>query len=588
MIFPVILDSRPEFLGDAADTRSLLLAHVGARTLLECLADRLRRVSDAAPSVLADFAHERAYVEGLRSQAPGLREVVKTRDFRSWLAGCEPSDFLLLVDPRCFPVDGFEDQLVLRHPGVDPRWAHHLVAMDRSASGTRERLDVDASGLVRRIQRHYEAVTWPFCSGVACSILPASCGLVLDELSFASLGELRRALAAAGVPSRDLPLQCAGIDLTREAGLLELNEALVLEACAGALPEGGLRIGDGQLVHPTARLVGPVVLHAGVEVGADAVVLGPTMLGPGVRVGEGAVVAQSLLASGAHVPPGRTLRHRAVFERLPASPPALREGGPPLYAGAEAPHAGGTAATAAPGGGYLRVKPVLEGVLSAIALALLSPLLLFVALLIRLDSKGPALYSQRREGRQGRPFRCFKFRTMHDGAETLQRALSSANQMDGPQFKIERDPRITRVGRWLRPTNIDEIPQLINVALGQMSLVGPRPSPFRENQLCVPWREGRLSVRPGITGLWQICRRDRLKADFHQWIEFDLLYVRHLGFWVDLKILLATLWTVGGRTSVPLAWILPFARRAAGVGAGLAAVSSKAPVAALHPEPKPR
>jgi lipopolysaccharide/colanic/teichoic acid biosynthesis glycosyltransferase len=104
--------------------------------------------------------------------------------------------------------------------------------------------------------------------------------------------------------------------------------------------------------------------------------------------------------------------------------------------------------------------------------------------------------------------------------------------------------------------NMDELPQLINVFLLQMSLVGPRPSPFRENQLCIPWRDGRLSVRPGITGLWQVCRHHRSQGDFHQWIHFDLLYVRHVSFLVDVKILAATLLTLGGKWPVPLSWIV--------------------------------
>jgi lipopolysaccharide/colanic/teichoic acid biosynthesis glycosyltransferase len=103
------------------------------------------------------------------------------------------------------------------------------------------------------------------------------------------------------------------------------------------------------------------------------------------------------------------------------------------------------------------------------------------------------------------------------------------------------------MGRILRITNLDELPQLFNVLLGEMSLVGPRPSPFRENQICVPWREARLSVRPGITGLWQVARHDRAAGDFHQWIEYDLLYVQHFTFWLDLKILAATLLTAGGK-----------------------------------------
>ena len=103
---------------------------------------------------------------------------------------------------------------------------------------------------------------------------------------------------------------------------------------------------------------------------------------------------------------------------------------------------------------------------------------------------------------------------------------------------------------------MDEIPQLVNVLLGDMSLVGPRPSPFHENQVCVPWRQARLSVRPGITGLWQICRRDRASGDFHQWIEYDLLYVQHMSMLLDLKVLAATCLTLGGKIEVPISSML--------------------------------
>ena len=103
---------------------------------------------------------------------------------------------------------------------------------------------------------------------------------------------------------------------------------------------------------------------------------------------------------------------------------------------------------------------------------------------------------------------------------------------------------------------MDELPQLFNVLRGDMSLVGPRPSPFRENQICVPWREGRLSVRPGVTGLWQVCRKNRSSGDFHQWIEYDLLYVQQISLWLDLKILVATVVTIAGRVPVPAAWLV--------------------------------
>ena len=198
----------------------------------------------------------------------------------------------------------------------------------------------------------------------------------------------------------------------------------------------------------------------------------------------------------------------------------------------------------------------MEPIVALVALILLAPLVGLVALIVKLDSRGPIFYGDKREGKGGRVFRCWKFRTMIVHADARQRELIAKNEMDGPQFKLARDPRVTRIGRILRPLSIDEIPQLFNVVVGQMSFVGPRPSPFRENQMCVPWREGRLSVRPGITGLWQVCRHDRSVGDFHQWIYYDLLYVRHMSPLVDLKIVLATLVTLGGKWSVPLDWIL--------------------------------
>jgi hypothetical protein len=153
---------------------------------------------------------------------------------------------------------------------------------------------------------------------------------------------------------------------------------------------------------------------------------------------------------------------------------------------------------------------------------------------------------------------------MVTGAAAQQRAMYNRNNLDGPQFKIENDTRITPLGKLLRATNIDELPQLFNVLRGEMSLVGPRPSPFRENQICVPWRQARLAVRPGITGLWQMCRHNRALGDFHQWIWYDLLYVRHLSARCDAAILLATLLTLGGRRSVSIAWFLPRSAREGG------------------------
>jgi lipopolysaccharide/colanic/teichoic acid biosynthesis glycosyltransferase len=203
------------------------------------------------------------------------------------------------------------------------------------------------------------------------------------------------------------------------------------------------------------------------------------------------------------------------------------------------------------------LKRVFDATIAATALIVLAPFLIVIAILIKLGSRGPVLYGGEREGKGGRSFRCWKFRSMRVDADARQRELAALSNVDGPQFKIPNDPRVTPIGSWIRRNNVDELPQLLNVLNGQMSLVGPRPSPFRENQVCIPWRQGRLSVLPGITGLWQICRHDRDQGDFHQWIQYDLLYVRHASFRLDLKILVATIVSKGGRRAVPLETLLP-------------------------------
>jgi lipopolysaccharide/colanic/teichoic acid biosynthesis glycosyltransferase len=157
-------------------------------------------------------------------------------------------------------------------------------------------------------------------------------------------------------------------------------------------------------------------------------------------------------------------------------------------------------------------------------------------LVIKLTSPGPVFFKDTRQGLHGRVFKCLKFRTMKVGAARMQERLRALNQADGPQFMITDDPRLSAVGRFLRETYIDEIPQFVNVLLGQMSVVGPRPSPESENRLCPFWRDARLSVRPGITGLWQMCRTRQPMKDFQEWIHYDIKYVRDLSLKLDLWI----------------------------------------------------
>lgn len=549
----VVMDSRPDYFRGADRTTSLLQMPFGTGDLVGHLVEELGPNCVPGVTILADFQLRAGYEEQIRMAVPSIEKVVPVSRFSRFLASHEPSDWLLMIDPRCYPAEGYGAADLLEGAAADPRWVRHLVALEDIESGAKEFVQLDAEGRVSKIQRYYEAVTWSLTAGVACSLLPVSTALILQELPFTSLPELRGALAARGVPCQDVPVTGGIFDLTKERGILEMCRA----SAASLFARGGHR-SDRSLtatLDAAARILGPVVIQDGVVVEAEALVLGPTVLGARSHIGRGAVVAQSVVPSGARIAEGATWRHRLVL----GIPP--QEGERPR----QRPFPGVT-----PGVGigglhsdrprtrklYPTVKLLAESFTAIVSLILLAPLLLLVALLVKLDSKGPVLYGDKREGKGGKVFRCWKFRSMIRDAHALQQKLRDASHVDGPQFKIENDPRVTRVGVILRKTNVDELPQLINIALSQMSFVGPRPSPFRENQTCIPWREGRLSVRPGITGLWQICRRDRSTGDFHQWIYYDLLYVRHMSPWVDAKILGATIFTLGGKRSVPLSWII--------------------------------
>ena len=186
------------------------------------------------------------------------------------------------------------------------------------------------------------------------------------------------------------------------------------------------------------------------------------------------------------------------------------------------------------------LKRLLDILCSFLLLVISIPLFFIIAILIKIDSKGPVFFLQKRCGKDGREFNMYKFRTMVKDAETLKKRLK--NEMDGPMFKLKNDPRITWLGRILRKLSLDELPQLLNVLKGEMSLVGPRPLADEEMVGDDIWREIRLSVRPGMTGLWQIMGRDSGK--FSDWITYDTEYVQKRSLFMDIKILFLTITTV--------------------------------------------
>lgn len=189
---------------------------------------------------------------------------------------------------------------------------------------------------------------------------------------------------------------------------------------------------------------------------------------------------------------------------------------------------------------YLRVKRIQDAVLSAAALVILSPLMLLIALAIVIDDpQGSPIFSQTRCGRDGATFRLYKFRTMCVGAEHRLSELLPYNEMTGPAFKMQNDPRITRLGRFLRSTGLDELPQLVNILKGDMSVVGPRPPLPREVAAYTTYQRQRLTVTPGLTCFWQVSPR-RNGLSFDDWVELDLRYIREQSWLLDWKLTFRT------------------------------------------------
>jgi lipopolysaccharide/colanic/teichoic acid biosynthesis glycosyltransferase len=191
---------------------------------------------------------------------------------------------------------------------------------------------------------------------------------------------------------------------------------------------------------------------------------------------------------------------------------------------------------------YLVAKRVMDLSLVLLAMPLVAPLLILIAILIKLENPGgPIMFIQYRTGKGGRRFGMYKFRTMVPNAEELKQKLAHLNELEWPDFKITNDPRITRVGRILRKTSLDELPQLLNVLKGEMSLVGPRPTSFSADTYTL-WQTERLDVLPGITGLWQIM--GRASMEFVDRVYLDVFYIEHRCLWLDVQILIRTVLAV--------------------------------------------
>ncbi len=568
-LIPVILDNCPS--PATASPGSVLDLPLGRGSVLDALAGELRPVG--ASSIWLLTAHRwgngREGRPGDSSLPAGLR-VVDFDGVQDLVDACEASDYLLVAEPNRWPAAGYDvaslTQACENHPGVT-----YAIAIGSEPDSPWERIECDTAGHIRRVQRVYDGTAWPVSAAdsVFCIVTPAR---AVCDLRFGSLQELREHLQATGILARDLPVATDLWDAGHVGDLLTLNKRLVAAAVAGRdrhryqTQAPGVLAGPGCRIDPSARLIGPVVLQGGNVVEDEATVVGPVVVGPEATIGSRAVLTDAIIDRAAAVPADANICGRLIAGNGEESSEIVTGQQPrestAAYSGVdqqgEKPASGRGRSRSARRRRrvHLAAKRMLDVMLSLLGLILVSPVLILAAVLVKTTSKGPLFFIHQREGKGGKEFSCIKFRTMVPDAHLKQRELYSQNQVDGPQFKIDNDPRVTPIGAWLRRTNIDELPQLFNVLAGHMSLVGPRPSPFRENQICVPWRLARLSVRPGITGMWQICRDRRNDGDFHQWIHYDLAYVRHFSLWLDIKILYHTIASRAGRRRVPLSKLI--------------------------------
>lgn len=313
-------------------------------------------------------------------------------------------------------------------------------------------------------------------------------------------------------------------------------------------------VGKDTRISSSAYILGPVLIGKNCNIDDHVQIIGPAVVGDHCEIGERSLVRESIIwnntqlskgskneyciiGSECHVPTDQRAKDSLVIWDAAPAKYSLLEAGQISSNGM--PHVLPLLARLRYQSG-MAIKRVIDIMVSTAGLVASAPLFLVIGLAVKLSSRGPVFYIQRRCGKNGKEFKMIKFRTMVEDAEEMHKNLVDKKDIDGPMFKMENDPRLTKIGKFLRKMSLDEIPQLFNVLKGEMSLVGPRPLIMDEMKFSPSWRDIRLKVKPGITGLWQI--QGRSKTFFHDWIRYDVSYVKSQSLWFDIKILIKTIW----------------------------------------------
>ncbi len=415
----------------------------------------------------------------------------------------------LLIDPDDvvhFELRELSERLAWLKPA-----AIRLRIVDNHTEPYSERVIADPDGRFVRMRRAYRARTrmtrraWLTPDPKLAQIWADA---PVDDKPGTRRDALRAVRTAVG-QRRTLPSSCAGriIDTARDDSAAEAASLLFgrwdhpSDAIDGVYEyERGIWVHETAVIGARCRLVAPVWIGAGVTISPDTTLVGPLAIPDEEPVTPEPIDWQEL-----RIP------------RLAANPTGQTRAGRRLGK---------------------RAFDIAFSLAAIIGTAWLYPI---VALAIMIEDGRPIFFAHRRQTTRGREFPCWKFRTMCKNADKMKLELQRENVCDGPQFFMENDPRVLRVGRILRKLQIDEFPQFWNVLVGHMSVVGPRPSPDNENQFCPAWREARLSVRPGVTGLWQVRRTREPQTDFQEWIRYDLEYVQRQSWRLDLWVICLTI-----------------------------------------------
>ncbi|MBI5644252.1 MAG: exopolysaccharide biosynthesis polyprenyl glycosylphosphotransferase [Deltaproteobacteria bacterium] len=389
---------------------------------------------------------------------------------------------------------------------------------------------------------------------------PIALDFIKDKGYFDIKEQLIPALKAAALPVNIYEIEgyCRPVDSVED--YFDLHREVLFNGnfSKGSMTEiaEGVWAGENISISPKAYIVGPTIIGSNCTICDDVQIIGPAVIGDGCTIGKRAKIRESIMLSefemddnasirycvvgrGVKLFGGDSFSNKIIVDNLKMADVNLI---PSHYEFNGIIEAVGHKMSGYRYSAFLGAKRLLDIFASLFFLICLAPLMIVLAIAVKKDSEGPCIFRQKRCGRNGRDFEMLKFRTMVKDAHDQQKNLAAQKNIDGPMFKIKNDPRITRIGQFLRKTSLDELPQLFNVLRGEMSLVGPRPLVMDEMKFSPSWRSIRLKVKPGVTGLWQV--QGRSEASFHDWIRHDVHYVKNQSFWLDIKILFKTIGVV--------------------------------------------